>query len=106
MALMTAQAVTEPGMIPTFAAPTVSDTITYDTGLVLYVKNGATICTVTVVVPGNQPISGAVAADCTAAFANAERAFKIHQGQTDPATGLVTVTYSAITTVTVALLKI
>lgn len=106
MALMTPQVVSAAGTTPTFAAPTASDTITPDTGLILYVKNGATSSTVTVVVPGNQPYSGAATTDLIQTFSNGERAFYIPPGLQDPATGLITVTYSSTATVTVALLKI
>lgn len=105
MALMSPQAISSV-ITPSFAAPTVSDTITYTTGLILYVKNGATSATVTIVVPGNQAYSGTAKADLTATFANAERAFYISPEAVDTSTGLVTVTYSDVTTVTAALLKV
>lgn len=106
MALMTAQPVTAAGTTPTFAAPSSSDTITPDTGLILYVKNGATSSTVTVVVPGNQPYSGVATTDLIQTFANGERVFYLPREIADPTTGLITVTYSSTATVTVALLKI
>ncbi len=105
MALMSAQAISSV-ITPTFAAPTASDTITPDTGLILYVKNGATSSTVTVVVPGNQFYSGTATTDLVATFASSERAFYIPKEIADPTTGLITVTYSSTATVTVALLKI
>ncbi len=106
MALLAPQTVSAAGSTPTFAAPTVSDTIAADTGLILYVKNGATSSTVTVVVPGNQPYSGAATTDLIQTFSNGERAFFIPVALQDPATGLITVTFSSVATVTVALLKI
>jgi hypothetical protein len=84
----------------------VSDTIAYTTGLILYVKNGATSSTVTIVVPGDQVYSGTAKTDLVATFASAERAFYISPEAVDPATGLVTVTYSSVATVTAALLKV
>ena len=106
MALMTAQPVSAAGTTPTYATPGASDTITFDTGLILYVKNGGTVSTVTVVVPGNQSPSGVATTDCIQTFTSSERAFFISPSFVDPATGLVTVTYSSTATVTVALLKI
>ncbi len=105
MALLAPQTVAASGTTPTFAAPTVSDTITPDSGLLLYVKNGATASTVTVVVPGNQPYSNAVTTDLVQTFTSSERVFYIAPGLADPATGLVNVTFSSVATVTVALLK-
>ncbi len=106
MALMSPQAISSV-ITPAFAAPTVSDTIAYTSGLVLYVKNGATSGTVTIVVPGDQVYSGTAKADLVATFANGERAFFISPEAVDPATGLVTVTFSgAPGTWTAALLKV
>jgi hypothetical protein len=105
MALMSPQAISSV-ITPAFAAPTVSDTIAYTSGLILYVKNGATSSTVTVVVPGDQVYSGTAKTDLVATFASSERAFFISPEAVDPATGLVTVTYSSVATVTAALLKV
>lgn len=105
MALMSQQAISSV-ITPSFAAPTTSDTITPDSGLILYVKNGATSSTVTVVIPGNQAYSGAATTDLVATFSNSERAFFIPAYLADPATGLITVTYSSVATVTAALFKV
>jgi hypothetical protein len=92
---------------PSFTAPTVSDTITWTEGLILFVKIGATATTVTVDVPGNQPYSGAAKTDLTSgAVTSGERTFYIGRDAMDPTTGLVTVTYSQVTGVTAALLKV
>ena len=90
----------------TLATPTASDTITADSGLVQWVANGATSSTVTVVIPGNQPLSGVATTDSIQTFSNRVRAFYISPAFADPATGLITVTYSSTATVTVALLNI
>lgn len=105
MALLSPQTVSAAGSTPTFAAPTVADTIAPDSGLILYVKNGATASTVTVDVPGNQPYSNVATANLVQTFTNGERVFYIAPGLADPATGLVNVTFSSTATVTVALLK-
>lgn len=105
MALMTAQAITGMHTV-TYSAPTTSDTITPDTGLILDVRVGATATTITMVVPGNQPYSGTAITDqSSGSISNAARHFAITRDLIDPATGLVTVTYSQVTNVTAALLK-
>ena len=107
MALMSPQAQTGGPHTPSFTAPTVSDTITYSEGLMLFVKIGATATTITVVVPGNQVYSGAAKTDLVAtSVSNTERTFWIGPEAVDPATGLVTVTYSQVTGVTAALFKV
>ncbi len=105
MALMTQQAISSV-LTPSLTQPTTSDTITADSGLFLWVENGATSTTVTVVVPGNQDYSGAAKDDLTATFSNATRVFYIPSSIADPSTNLVTVTYSDVTTVTSGLFKI
>lgn len=106
MALMSPQAISSV-ITPSFAAPTTSDTIRPDGALILYVKVGGTATTVTVVVPGNQPYSGTATSDLsTGSITSTERAFYIPASIADPTTGLVTVTYSQVTGVTAALLKV
>jgi hypothetical protein len=105
MALMTSQAITGMHTV-TYSTPTTSDTITPDSGLILDVVIGATSTTVTMVVPGNQPYTGTAITDqSTGAVTNTRRHFAITRDLVDPATGLVTVTYSQTTNVTAALLK-
>lgn len=105
MALMSPQAVSSV-ITPSFTTPTTSDTITWQAGLLLYVKVGATATTVTVVVPGNQEYVGSALPDLsTGSITSTERVFHIPQLLADPATGLVTVTYSQVTNVTSALIK-
>jgi hypothetical protein len=106
MALMTAQAISNV-IEPTFSAVNSSDTITAGSGLVLYVKVGATTTEVTVVVPGTQSYSGVAATDLiVAGLQNEERAFYIPTTIADSSTGLVTVSYDQTTDVTSALLKV
>lgn len=104
MALLTAQPVTSV-LTPSFAAPTVSDTITWQPGLLLYVKVGVTATDVTVVVPGIEEYTGVATPDlAVTAITSTERVFAIPKLARDPATGLVTVTYSQVAGVTQALL--
>lgn len=105
MALMTPQGVSSV-TTPTYTQPTTSDTIRYQEGLLLVVRNGATSNTTDIVVPGNQEYSGAAKADLTSgAFSNADRMFHISAAAVDPATGLVTVTHTNVATVTAALIQ-
>jgi hypothetical protein len=92
---------------PTFTTPTTSDTITFDSGLILYVKVGGTATTIGITIPGNQPYSGTATTDITTgSVTSQERVFYIARDAVDPATNLVTVTYSQVTGVTSALFKI
>jgi hypothetical protein len=91
---------------PQYTQPTTSDTIRYESGLILIVRNGGTSNTTDVVVPGNQAYSGAAKTDLSSgAFSNADRIFNIPAEAMDPVTGLVTVNHTAVTTVTCALIK-
>jgi len=104
MALMTPQAISSV-ITPVFTQPTVSDTITADSGLILYVKVGATSTTITVVVPNYQLYVGTVTTDLVvSSVTNTERAFYLPRDIASA--GLVTVTYSQVTNVTSALFKI
>src|SRR5678815_5667018 len=106
MALMAVQPITSM-VTPTFSTPTTSDTIQVESGLMLYVKIGATATTVTIVIPGNQPYSQVATTDLgTGSITSAERIFAIPASIADPATNLVTVTYSQVTNVTAALFKV
>jgi len=106
MALMTPQAMTQIHNA-TFSAPTTSDTVTPDSGLLLYVKVGGTATTITVVVPGNQFYSGTATTDPTSgSVTSQDRQIYLPPQLADPATGLITVTYSQVTGVTAALLKV
>jgi hypothetical protein len=107
MALMTPQAVTSLANL-TFSAPTTSDTITPDDGLILYVKVGATATTITVVVPGNQPYTGTAIADASSgSISNTERQIGITRDLIDSSLTppAVTIQYSQVTGVTAALMK-
>jgi hypothetical protein len=106
MALMSPQAVSSV-ITPSFTAPTTSDTITYQAGQWLHVIVGATSTTITVVVPGNQEYSGVAKTDnVVTSVTNTQRIFALPLEAVDPATGLITVTYSQVTNVTAGLFKI
>lgn len=107
MALLTPQVIPVTGIKPTFAAAAGGgDTISPDTGLILAVLNGGGApITVTLVRPGseygqaNPDVAFSVTNNATAALLAVPREF------VDPTTGTIGVTYSGVTSVTVALLK-
>lgn len=107
MALMVPQAISSV-ITPSLTTPTTSDTITPDSGLFLVVTVGATSTTITVNIPGNQPYSGAATTDSVvSAVTNTTRYWFLNPAiLTDPATGLISVTYSQVTNVTSGLFKL
>jgi hypothetical protein len=102
---MTQQTISSPAVTPTYATPSASDTITPDSGQFLHIKNGGTVSTITVVIPGNQPLSGVATTDNILVLTSTERMVPLDPGYADPTTGLITVTYSSTATVTVGLFK-
>lgn len=105
MALLTPQVATKTGLTPVYTAPTVSDTISPDTGLIYHVKCGATGTTVTLDDGGTTPGGSAAVDPAIVIPANQERFIQIPQSFMNPATGLIAVTMSSIATVTSALLR-
>lgn len=105
MALLTPQVVDVDGLEPVYAAADVGgDTITPRKDLVLHVQNGsAGAITVTLVRPGaqyGQPNPDvAITVD-----AGESRFIRVPSEFRDPDTGVISVTYSAVASVTVALL--
>lgn len=104
MALMTPQPISTV-ITPSFTQPTTSDTISADSGLILYVKVGATSTTITIVVPSYELYIGTINTDLVvSSVTNTERAFYLPREIASG--GLITVTYSQVTNVTSALFKI
>jgi hypothetical protein len=105
MALITAQRLANV-LTPVYSAPTVSDTFRWEEGLVYIARVGVTSTTVTLLVPGADPFTGVAEGDVIAsAVTSADRVFLCPKVVRDPATGLVTVTYSQVAGVTAALVK-
>lgn len=107
MALLATTAATLAGANPAFAAAAAGgDTMQYQPNSFLHVRNasGGSI-TVTVVVPGNTEFGVAQPDPTVAVPAGADRIIRLSQGLVDPATGLISVTYSAVTSVTVAVVS-
>lgn len=106
MALLAAQVVGVTGIKPTFVAATGGgDTIQPDTGLILVVANGDSAPhTVTLVRPGSE--YGQANPDVARAIPAGETHYlAVPREFVDPATSLIGVTYSAVTSVTVAVLR-
>jgi hypothetical protein len=108
MALITKQQVVMTGLQPVYSTPTASDTFQVDDDLFLHVKNGnAAICNVTIqdasLTPGgNAALNVAVAVPAT----TGDRMIgPIPNVFVSTSTGLITVTYSVTSSVTVALLR-
>lgn len=107
MALMTTQVVAIAGTTPSYATPTVSDTINPDINLFLHVKTTTNGDTVTLVDPSRTP-AGAASANLTVVLGTSTERFigPLDPDLTNPATGLITVTHSVTTGVTAALFRI
>lgn len=107
MALLTLQSVSTAGLNPTFSAPTASDTIAATGGVMWYHMkfSGSTVQTFTIV-DGGRTAAGAASANLTMATpASGDRVILIPQAAVNPATGLITVTFSAaLTGITTALM--
>ena len=104
MALLSAQAPNIAGAAMTYSAVTSSDTFVPGNNVYLHVITVGTGATVTVVVPGTQ--YGQARTDiATVLGTNVQRHFGPFVADlADPTTGLVTVTFSATTAITSALL--
>ncbi|MEH0426629.1 hypothetical protein QBB34_09900 [Streptomyces stelliscabiei] len=108
MAILTAQAIPLSGLQPTYAAAAGGgDQAPVGEKLVLHVKNGdASAKTVTVATPGTHgDLAIADAAQVIPAGGNAFIALKASTFR-DQATGRAAITYSAVTSVTVAVLQL
>jgi hypothetical protein len=108
MALLTTVTATLAGTNPGFVAANAGgDTMQYQPNSFLHVRNASgSSVTVTVVVPGNTEF-GVAQPDPTVSVpaTTGERLIRLTQGLVDPATGLINVTYSAVTSVTVAVIS-
>jgi len=106
MALLTAQVVSKAGLAAAYSAVNASDTITPDDNLILHVKTGATGTTVTLDDAGTTP-GGSSPTDPTVVIGtNTDRFIFVPKSFVNPATGLITVSYSGTATVTAALLRV
>lgn len=107
MALLTAQAIVAPSLTPTYSAVNASDTITPDTGLFLHVKNANASPTVVTITDSGTTPGGSPATNPTVSVpaSTGDRMIPISPSYVNPATGLITVSYSVTASVTAALVK-
>jgi hypothetical protein len=109
MALLTYQPIKTTGMTPAFAAATAAgDTVPPDNGGLLYFKNGGTAATtVTIATPGNTKYGAAIPDVAVSVAAGAEAVIgPLPFDLGDFGDGLVHITYSSATSLTVAALRI
>jgi hypothetical protein len=112
MANLSTQTITRAGIGPTYAAAAGGgDTFTPDVDTFSHVKNGSgSPITVTVVTPRTDQESGQAIADVTVSVpaTTGERMIGPfpHNSFADPTDGLADITYSGVTSLTVAVLKV
>ena len=108
MALLTPQVITKAGLAGTFTAVNASDTISPDANLILRVKNAnAAACTVTLddgatTAGGSTPVDPTVVVPAT----TGDVMIYIPPSFVNPATGLITITYSVTASVTAGLFRV
>ena len=108
MALLTATTASLLGTTVTYAAASAGgDTMAFSANTELRIKNasGGSI-TATLAVPGNTEFGQAQPAVAIAVAAGAEKAIALRPGLVNNGTGVISVTYSAVTSVTVALVTV
>jgi hypothetical protein len=111
MALLTLQPMVAVGLAPTTTAAagggdTVALASATDVGSFLQVTNGSgSPITVTLVDPGATPAGNTTTAPANSVAAGATKLFPLYPSLVNPSTGLINITYSAVTTVTVAAIR-
>ena len=110
MALLTTQTIGATGTAPTFTAVNASDTITADAGskMFLEVKNAnAGACTVTIT-DASSTAAGSAATNPTVSVpaTTGDRMIFLSPLLANPATGLITVSYSVTASVTAAVFRL
>jgi archaellum component FlaF (FlaF/FlaG flagellin family) len=107
MALLTPQSITEAGVTPTLSAVNTTDTIAVDDGLVLHVLNSAGSPINVTFTDAGSTAGGSAATNVARSVTNGTfKEFKVNRNWVNPATGLITVTYSSTTTITAALKRV
>lgn len=108
MATLTTQNITTAGILPTYtAAAGGGDAMIADATSFLHIKNGAgSSMTVTLVTPATVDNTLAVGDRAVTVAAGSEQMIAVPDSlYRDPTTGLASITYSAVTTVTVAAIR-
>lgn len=111
MALLTLQTMTAAGLAPTtVSAAAGGDTVALasatDDRSFLQVTNGSgSPITVTLADPGTTPAGNTTTAPANSVAAGATKDFPLNPALVNPSTGLISISYSAVTTVTVAAIR-
>jgi hypothetical protein len=111
MALLTLQTITAAGLAPaTVSAAAGGDTVALasatDAGSFLQVTNGGgSPITVTLADPGTTPAGNTTTAPAVSVAAGATKLFPLNPALVNSSTNLVSISYSAVTTVTVAAIR-
>ena len=107
MALLTAQSPGVGGLTATYSAVNSSDTVTPSAAQLLHVKNGSGSSINVTITDGGFTPGGTSGTSTPVAVANgADKFFFIPPAYQASSTGLITVNYSSVTSVTAALLRI
>lgn len=104
MALLTKQTVDAAGTVITYSAATGGgDTAKFDDDSTLRVKNGGgSSINVTISDPGTTPAGNGSSGRVVAVAGGAEKTIKVKRSLNNPNTGVAAISYSAVTSVTVA----
>lgn len=108
MATLTTQSITTTGLQPTYAAASAGgDAMVADSTSFLHVKNGSGgSITVTLVTPATVDTNLAVADRAIAVAAGTDQMIAVPDSlYRDPTTGLASITYSGVTSLTVAAIR-
>jgi hypothetical protein len=111
MALLTLQTMTATGLVPaTVSAAVGGDTValasaTDDRSFLEVINGSASPIMVTLADPGSTPAGNTTTAPANSVAAGATKLFPLLPALVNPSTGLINITYSAVTTVTVAAIR-
>lgn len=100
MALGAVRAISNLGIDATLAQPSLTETTAPVPGLILHVETGATAATVTLTDGGASPAGGAGTAVVVSCASSSKKFIYVNPALVNPATGLVSVTFSNNTTIT------
>jgi len=111
MALLSLQPIAAAGLAPTtVSAAAGGDTValasaTDDRSFLQVTNGGGSPITVTLADPGASPAGNSATAPANSVAAGATKLFPLNPALVNPSTGLISVSYSAVTTVTVAAIR-
>lgn len=111
MALLTLQSMVAAGLAPTTVAATGGgDTValasaTDDRSFLQVTNGGGSPITVTLADPGATPAGNTATAPANSVAAGATKLFPLNPALVNPSTGVISISYSAVTTVTVAAVR-